>query len=85
MAKLIRRRLDELCDVDSLSVFRHLPQARCHELTGSRSGQFSVDVKHPYRLIFEPADDPPPLLDDDGLDWERITFIRILEIEDTHA
>lgn len=57
-AKLIRRRLDELRAADTLEVMRTLPAARCHELRGDRKGQLSVDLDHPYRLIFTPV---PPL------------------------
>jgi proteic killer suppression protein len=85
MAKIIRRRLDELSAANNLSDMRTLPQARCHELSQNRSGQLSVDLKQPYRLIFEPANNPTPTTPDGGLDWERVTIIRIIEIEDTHG
>ncbi len=55
-----------------------------HELHGDRSGQFAVDLKQPYRLIFEPAHDPLPIKEDKGLDLEKITEIIILEVEDYH-
>jgi len=59
--------------------------SRCHELTGGRrAGQLSVDLDHPCRLIFEPDHDPIPLLADGGLDWSKVTAIRILGVEDTH-
>lgn len=84
MAKLIRRRLDELKAADTLSVMRTLPQARCHELHGDRQGELSVDLEHPRRLIFKPANDPVPTVADGGLDWEKITAIEVTSIEDTH-
>ena len=83
-ARLIRRRLDDLKAAASLEVMRTLPQARCHELKGNRAGQLSVDLDHPYRLLFKPADDPVPKRPDGGLDWARVTSIRILGVEDTH-
>lgn len=83
-AKLIRRRLDELRAADSLFVIRQLPAARCHELKGNRAGQLSVDLDHPYRLIFEPYNTPIPKKPDGGLDWTRITKIMIVDVEDTH-
>lgn len=83
-SKLIFRRLDELRAVNVLEEIRKLPQARCHELTGDRSGQLSVSVKHPYRLIFEPANDPIPKKADGGLDWKSVTIIRIMEVVDYH-
>jgi len=84
-AKVLRRRLDELRAARCLEVMRSLPQARCHELKGIRKGQLSVDLKHPYRLVFEPTDDPIPEKPDGGLDWNGVKTIRILEVEDTHG
>lgn len=81
----IRRRLDELRAADNLEDLRFLPQARCHELTGDRAGQLSVDLVHPYRLIFAPADEPPPVKRDGGLDWSRVTAVLVIGVEDTHG
>lgn len=84
-AARIQRRLVELEAAPSLADMFTLPQARCHALVGDHAGQFAVDVKHPYRLIFEPADDPLPRKPDGGLDLNRITKVRILEIKDYHG
>lgn len=84
-AQRIRRRLDEIRAAETLADLRTLPQARCHELTGNRAGQLSVDVVHPYRLIFVPAHDPIPLKADGGLDWTRVTAVQIIGVEDTHG
>ncbi len=61
------------------------PPHRCHELTGNRKGQLSMDLDHPYRLIIKPNHDPLPIRDEGGLDWRLVTAIKILEIEDTHG
>jgi proteic killer suppression protein len=53
-------------------------------LKGNRQGQFAVDVVHPYRLIFEPANDPIPRKDDRGFDWTKITAIRVIAVENYH-
>lgn len=82
-AKLIRRRLDDLKAATCLEVMRSLP-GRTHELRGVRSGQLSIDLDGPYRLIFEPANVPPPVKQDGGLDWAAITAIRLLGVADTH-
>jgi proteic killer suppression protein len=63
---------------------RHLP-GRCHELHGDSSGILSLDLDHPYRFLFEPANNPIPTKPDGGLEWNKITTIRILGIEDTHG
>lgn len=82
-AKLIRRRLDEMRAADSLADLRSLPGPRCHELRGDRKGQLSVDLDHPYRLLFMAAA-PVPYRDDGGLDWTRVEAVIILGVEDTH-
>ena len=83
--RLVMRRLDDLRAAPNLEVMRKLPQARCRELRADRKGQIAVDVKQPKRLIFEPANDPPPYRADGGWDWQRITIIRILEVTDYHG
>lgn len=83
-AKVLRRRLDQLRAAETLEGMRTLP-GRCHELTGDRLGELAVDLRGPHRLIFEPADNPPPTKVDGGLDWQRVTAVRILEVEDYHG
>ena len=84
-AKLLGRRLDELRAAACLADIAGLPQTRCHELKGDRSGQLSVDLDHPYRLLFEVVDEPVPRKPDGGLDWTRVTAVRIIGVEDTHG
>ncbi len=87
-------RRDEGQLVDLVGVFEGLEEGqggalqrlppRCHELGGDRVGQFSVDLDHPYRLLFIPADEPVPYREDGGIDLERVKEIEIIEIADTH-
>lgn len=84
-AKLLRRRLDDFRAADNLEILRSLPQIRCHELKGNRSGTLAVDLDHPYRLIFEPANDPVPRKPDSGLNWTQVTIVRVLSVEDYHG
>lgn len=82
-ARVIRRRLDDLAAVECLADMWQLP-GRIHPLTGDRKGQYSLDLKHPLRLILEPADEPPALLEDGGFDLKRVRVVRIVKIKDTH-
>jgi len=82
--KLLMQRLDELRAMTCLIDMAKLQNARCHELKGEHKGHFSVDLEFPLRLIFEPAENPPPKTDDGGLNWKEIRSVRILSIEDTH-
>jgi len=83
-ARKLRQRMMELKAAVSLYDISRLPPARCHELTGNRKGQLTVDLNHPYRLVFIPADNPVPRTSDGGLDWPEVTEIEIIEIVDTH-
>jgi len=84
MSGKLGQRLDQLYAAPTLDDMPKIGRGRCHELTGNRAGTLSLDLVHPYRLIFEPADEPVPRKPDGGLDWERVTRIRILEVADTH-
>jgi plasmid maintenance system killer protein len=81
----LEARLDELEDIANLEQIRLFPQARCHELKGDRKGTLAVYLDGPWRLIFEPANAPVPKKPDGGLDWTRVTAIRILEVRDYHG
>ena len=83
-ARRLRQRLDDLRAAPNLDAMRRLP-GRCHELKGERAGQISLDLDHPLRLIFEPADMPFSRKPDGGLDWAATTAVRILAVEDTHG
>jgi plasmid maintenance system killer protein len=78
------QRLVQLMAAENLETLRFLPQLRAHELTGDRAGQISVDVRHPHRLLFVPDHEGTPRKPDDGLDWKRVTKVKILGIVDTH-
>lgn len=82
-AAKLRQRLAELKAAEALSDISYLPPPRCHELT-NRGGVFSVDLLHPYRLLFIPANNPIPRKTDGGIDLTQVTEVEIITIEDTH-
>lgn len=84
LARKLMQRLQELDAADTLADIGRVPPPRCHELKGELAGQLSVDLQHPYRLLFIPANDPVPRLADGGLDWNRVTEIEIIGVVDTH-
>jgi len=90
MAKKIHLRLESLAGAEKLSDFwpPYDPPERLHELRGAMAGVFSVDLKHPYRLLFRAVGQP------DGAEqrdlsalgtWQTIDTIEVIGIEDTHA
>jgi plasmid maintenance system killer protein len=82
--RLIARRLGELKAAENLETLKTLPQLRAHELKGNREGQLSVDIKHPYRLLIVPDHEETPRKEDGGLDWQKVTKVKVLGVEDTH-
>ena len=78
--------VDRLRASENLEVFLKLGptlNGRCHRLTGDLDGTFSVDLVHPYRLLFVP--DPPADKTEDGYDYQSVTSVRITSLkEDTH-
>jgi len=83
-ARKITRRLDDLLDMTCLEEMRPPFPGRCHELKGDRKGQFALDVKHPLRLIFKPANLDVKMKEEGGLDWTSVTAVQIIEVEDYH-
>ena len=84
MSRKLQQRLMELKAASCLDDISRVPPPRCHPLSGNRDGQLSVDLKHPYRLYFIPANNPIPETKDGGLDWCKVTEIEITEIFDPH-
>lgn len=84
MAGKVMQRMMELQAAETLADLSRLPPARCHELTGDRKGVFSVDLDHPYRLLFVPDHDPVPTQQDGGIDRRAVKRIEVIEIADTH-
>lgn len=82
-AKLYKQRLDDLFDAETLEDTRYLP-GNYHELTGTRKGQWACDLDQPYRLIFEPHENPIPTNNDGQYIWIEIKAVEIIEIVDYH-
>ena len=69
---------------DSLKDVSHKKPERRHELKGRLKGKFAVDLIYPFRLVFEPANEPVPRKEDGGIDLYQVTAVRILSVEDYH-
>lgn len=88
MARKIQLRMGALVAAESLAVFwpPNSGPERCHELKGGLAGIFSMDLKHPYRLLFWPVEAPNNAgAEDEKQRWQAIEAIEIKSIEDTHG
>jgi len=83
LGKKIKIRLDDLATVDNLKDAMDLP-GRHHPLSGNRKGQFACDLEHPFRLIYEPANEPLPIDENNALIYKEVTIIEIIEVTDYH-
>lgn len=80
LSKKLQLRLKQIEQTDTLADLYKIPQMRCHQLNNDRDNQLAVVIHGKERLIFEPADDPVPLMSDGGFDRENIRSILILEV-----
>jgi proteic killer suppression protein len=88
MAKKIKLRMGALAAAESLAAFwpPNSGPERCHELKGDLARTFSMDLKHPYRLLFWAVDVPKELdATDEKQWWQAINAVEIVSIEDTHG
>ncbi len=77
-------RMAVLTGADHLGLVPVQKPERRHQLSGNLQDHFAVDLVHPFRLVFKPAQDPIPLRDDGGIDLEAVTAIEIVHVLDYH-
>ena len=82
--KRIQKKMTQLAAASNLEELSKLPATRLHPLVGDKKGKLSLDVKHPYRMFIEPDHPKLPLKEDGGLDWGKVTKVKIIEITDPH-
>ena len=78
-AEKFKSRLEQLMFAKTLEDVRSLP-GNYHELTGDRKGQWACDLDQPYRLIFEPHENPIPVNEHGQYIWIEIKGVEIVEI-----
>lgn len=79
-ARLIVKRLNEIQEAPDIGFLVKNRIGRCHPLKGDRNGQFAMDLKHPFRLVFEPH-----YGDGQEAEWQTVENVAILEVTDYHG
>jgi len=80
---IFKKRMTALYVADNLEELRHQP-GNWHELVGNRKGQWACDLDQPYRLIFEPQEQPIPINNSGKYIWIEIKAVEIIEITNYH-
>jgi toxin HigB-1 len=83
-AEKITDRLGDMAAALTLEDLRDAP-GKYHELTQNRKGQWACHLDGPYRLVFEPHNDPIPTDADGRYIWIEIVGIEIVEVVDYHS
>jgi proteic killer suppression protein len=82
--KVLQRRIAQLEFATSLDKLATMP-GNCHPLTADRAGEYALDLRGAYRLVFVPDHDPVPTLSDGGVDETLVTKVVITEVVNYHG
>lgn len=82
-AKLYQKRLQDMADANSFDDLKNLP-GNYHQLTENRKDQWACSLDQPYRLIFQPGEDPIPKDEHGNQILKEIKLVEILEIANYH-
>lgn len=82
-AAKLQQRLDQLRAATTLEDLR-FAAGRFHELREDRKGQWACDLDQPYRLIFEPHEQPIPTNAAGQYLWVEIKAVEVVEIVNYH-
>ncbi len=83
-ADLLQLRIQQLARATTLEDVRYLA-GHYHELKEDRKGQWACDLDQPYRLIFEPHEDPIPTDSNGRFVWIEIKGVEVVEIVNYHG
>ena len=79
-----RKLQTRLADLEAAHDVTELVAGSPHPLKRGREGDFSLRLQGAQRLVFRPAHNPIPRLEDEGVDWQNVTAVLIVEIGDYH-
>ena len=79
-----RKLRSRLSDLEAAASVAELHAGRPHTLKGARKDQLALDLGGGLRMVLSADQEPCPRHADGGIDWSRVTVIRIESIEDYH-
>jgi proteic killer suppression protein len=85
IAAKVLQRMGELAAAETLADLYLIPAAGCHQLKGDRCHRFAVNLKHPFRLVFEPEGEKTDFMEGNEVNREKVTSVKVLEVVDYHG
>lgn len=91
--KIMRKKFGNACaiklkariaDIQAATYVSELVCGKPHPLKYKRLGQFSISISGALRLIFECNNSPIPMTNDSAVDWNKVSSVKIISIEDYH-
>ena len=79
-----RKLRSRLSDLEAAACVAELHAGRPHALTGTRRDQLALDLGGGLRMVLSPDHEPSPRHANGGVDWSRVTAVRIEAVEDYH-
>ena len=79
-----RKLRSRLSDLEAAASVAELHAGRPHTLKGTRKDHLALDLGGGLRMVLSADQEPCPRHADGGIDWSRVTVIRIESIEDYH-
>ena len=83
--KVAARLRDRLADIRAADTVADLAAGRPREIEGGRPRCFSLELADGYHLVFCANHNRIPVNETGGVDWSRVTRIKILQIEVRHG
>lgn len=80
----LKRRIRTLEAAESMADLHALP-GHFHALSANQAGSWAASLSPNWRVVFEPADDPMPMLEAGGVDLTSVRHVRVLRVEDYHG
>jgi len=80
----IKKCLAAIRACSNLNMLLTLPFYRCHSLKGKYKDCYGLDIKHPFRIVIEPTEQPVPLAKDKSIDTIKVTSVTAIYIGDYH-
>jgi len=81
VAEKLKRRL---ADLRAATVVGDIVAGGPHEIEGTDHQHLEIDLSEGYRIVFCANHNVIPMLESGGVNWSRVSRIKILRIEDCH-